>query len=248
MLPGIVYLLKESKNILNMELFDAARNGREKRQDVDILDNYGRSLLMLTALGGHSACMKILVDRGADINAADNEGRTALMWAAFSGHGACLKLLLDRGADVNVQNTNGWTALICAACSGHSTCLTMLLDRGAGVNTVTHLGRTALMWASWKGHDACIKILVDRGADVNVQDFVGWTALQWAVHGRDTLSRDTIIVELVKAGDRSWNHVPTPCQGLERAFRPVYTTAPNELPELFRRLRPCVQDVVRSIT
>jgi hypothetical protein len=55
-----------------------------------------------------------------------------------------------------------------------------------------------------------------------------------------------IIVQLVTAGDRSWQHVPTPCVGLEMALRSVYTNAPQELPALFRRLQPQVQEVVRN--
>ena len=120
--------------------------------------------------------------------------------------------------------------------------LRALLDRGADVNAAADAGWTALMSAAFNGHDACLTVLLDRGADVNLQSNNGMTVLIYAAFN----GHDAIVVQLVTAGNRSWQHVPTPCVGLEMALRSVYTNAPQELSELFRRLEPQVQDVVRN--
>ena len=41
--------------------------------------------------------------------------------------------------------------------------------------------------------------------------------------------------------------MPMPCKGLERALHSVYTQAPDELPELFKRLEQHRQEIFRYI-
>ena len=45
-----------------------------------------------------------------------------------------------------------------------------------------------------------------------------------------------IMTTLVAAGDRSWESVPTPCPGLEAAMLSVWQAAPDEMPELVKRM------------
>ena len=56
-----------------------------------------------------------------------------------------------------------------------------------------------------------------------------------------------VITALVAAGDRSWECVPTPCPGLEAAMLSVWQAAPDELPELVKRLDEEMKKVVQEV-
>lgn len=58
--------------------------------------------LSIASMQGHTAVVKLLLDRGANINTAHgNMGWTALSAAAYKGHTDTVKLLIDKGADIN---------------------------------------------------------------------------------------------------------------------------------------------------
>jgi cytohesin len=59
----------------------------------------GRSALMRAAAGGHTDCVRALLEVGADTLAADNAGDTALTLASHEGHSDCVRLLVEAGAD-----------------------------------------------------------------------------------------------------------------------------------------------------
>ena len=50
--------------------------------------------------GGHTATVKILLDKCTDVNVKTREDTTPLHGACECGHDAVVSLLIDRGADV----------------------------------------------------------------------------------------------------------------------------------------------------
>ena len=92
-----------------------------KRGDVDAMERFmeeGESLdepepdssttpLAWTALHGHVAAAKWLLDNGADVTALNADGSTALHSAAFMGRAEIVQLMLERGADPNAKHPNG---------------------------------------------------------------------------------------------------------------------------------------------
>ena len=60
-----------------------------------------------TALHGHVAAAKWLLDNGAEVNALNGDGSTALHSAAFMGQAEVVQLMLERGADPNAKHPNG---------------------------------------------------------------------------------------------------------------------------------------------
>lgn len=72
----------------------------------------GISPLMLAAMNGHTAAVKLLLDMGSDINAQIETNRnTALTLACFQGRTEVVSLLLDRKANVEHRakvNSNFW--------------------------------------------------------------------------------------------------------------------------------------------
>ena len=58
--------------------------------DVNAEDQDGDTAVMWAALGGHSACLKNLIDAGADVNRVNKKGDfTALILAATNGAEKC---------------------------------------------------------------------------------------------------------------------------------------------------------------
>ena len=103
------------------DLLGAAREGDRDRveellgtegNDVDDTDKEGATAIILAAIGGHLAVVKLLIHLGADMNQQDRvSGWTALMQATFYGHQEVVTALLRGGADPTVTAFNGCTAL-----------------------------------------------------------------------------------------------------------------------------------------
>mmetsp|Transcript_80625 Transcript_80625/g.261254 ORF Transcript_80625/g.261254 Transcript_80625/m.261254 type:complete len:266 (-) Transcript_80625:76-873(-) len=108
--------------------------------DLDVKDSRGYTALMIAAMKGHVAGVRLLAQYGADLNAADSRGWTATTHAAFNGQHGCLSLLAEGGADLDAKDFLGTTAAIRAALGGHEHCLMVLADHGADLLTVDNLG------------------------------------------------------------------------------------------------------------
>ena len=61
-------------------------------------DERGYTALHLSAMKGHDACLKLLLEAGADITAKNKDGKTPLDLAKMNGHTACIALLETAGA------------------------------------------------------------------------------------------------------------------------------------------------------
>src|SRR5689334_20269506 len=76
---------------IDQEFFGVLRGGNvrqlqralDKGAAVNGRDSAGNTPLMLSAVYGDTACVRLLVERGADVNATNQAGATALMRAAF---------------------------------------------------------------------------------------------------------------------------------------------------------------------
>jgi ankyrin repeat protein len=65
----------------------------DKDAKVDTVDQLGRTPLHRSALLGHGAAAKLLVDRGAVVDAVDNDGHTARDLAEEMDQGPAIKAL-----------------------------------------------------------------------------------------------------------------------------------------------------------
>ena len=130
-------------------------------------DEYGNTALHVAAVQGHTACIGVLLDRGADIKIKTNQGLTALHIAAHQSHTVCIGVLLDRGADAEIKTNQGATALHLATQRGHTECIGVLLDRGADIESKESQGFTALHVATDQGHIECTRLLLDRQAVID---------------------------------------------------------------------------------
>lgn len=138
--------------------------------------------LLAASYLGHSACIKLLLQRGAEIEVKDvPRGNTPLLWASEKGHGAVVRQLLDAGATVDSQNRRNETSLLLATNRGHFAIVEQLLEAGADVHARDKTGETALFVASSRGDEAVVKLLLKYGSDPNTAAKYGKTPLMEAI-------------------------------------------------------------------
>jgi ankyrin repeat protein len=85
---------------------------------IALRDELGRTALLVSALLGRTACVKVLLAARADVTVADNGGCTALHLAASHGKLDCLRALIAAHAPLNSRAKVGDTALHAAAQRG----------------------------------------------------------------------------------------------------------------------------------
>ncbi len=100
--------------------------------DVNALDRYGQTALMLAAHEGHVLVVRELVAHGASLNHTAKFGLSALMLAVIADHPEVVRLLLDAGADTGLRGSQPTapfydkTALELADSMGRVRCAEML--------------------------------------------------------------------------------------------------------------------------
>ena len=93
--------------------------------DINALDRYGQTSLMIATRQGHVEVVRLLVDRGATLNHHAKYRITALMQAVISGHLQIVQMLVETGADTAIRGTGapgfaGKTALDLALAAGRT--------------------------------------------------------------------------------------------------------------------------------
>ncbi|PKK46687.1 hypothetical protein CI102_10605, partial [Trichoderma harzianum] len=110
--------------------------------------------LIIASHYGHSAVIKLLVEKGADIEAKDDKyGWTPLLWAAEHGDEASIKLLIGKGANIEAKdNRYGRTPLSWAVGSGNEAIVKLLVEQGADIEAMDNeYGQTPLSLAAKYG-------------------------------------------------------------------------------------------------
>ena len=229
----------------------------EHGADVDGFSAHVRQTPLTEACGSNTKLdiTRLLIDAGADLNGVGGD-IAPLHHAAFNGNTEAVELLIQSGADVNILSSRGYglpagsTPLHFAAVRDSLDCINSLLAAGADSNIANSEGRTPLHLVALHSSFDVITALLDAGCDPLHQDNDGRTPLQHLYHARSRYmhfyneKQFNMTTTLVAAGDRSWECVPTPCPGLEAAMLSVWQAAPDELPELVKRMENPPQTLI----
>jgi ankyrin repeat protein len=86
---------------------DAARLAEllEAGAEVDALDRYGQTALMLSARNGHNNAVCVLLDAGAELDHTAKYNLSALMLAAINDRLEIVEQLVAAGADLEIEGT-----------------------------------------------------------------------------------------------------------------------------------------------
>ncbi|OGS96397.1 MAG: hypothetical protein A3H31_02880 [Gallionellales bacterium RIFCSPLOWO2_02_FULL_57_47] len=76
-----------------------------KGADMNALDRYGQTAIMLAAHAGHRELVEILIAHRANLNTTARFGLSALMLAVVAGHAEVAHLLAKAGADLTLRGT-----------------------------------------------------------------------------------------------------------------------------------------------
>lgn len=181
-------------------------------------------------------------------------GVTPLLLAAWANRAEAATELLRAGAAASATDSFGCGFFHYAAagdpapCPGMAAAATAAAALGADVRG--RLGCEFGVCASLPIHFAAyfrnkdiLEVLLRCGADATARDNRGATPLKLFCCGSGDAPRPirspmeaAMVVRLVAAGDRCWGALPARCRGLEAALPAVAAAAPEELPQLFRRL------------
>ena len=102
--------------------------------DVDALDRFGQSALMIAARCGHLEVVRVLVDAGADLDRTAKFGLSATMLAVVNGRDDVALALAEAGADLGLVGSGapgfaGRSAADLARDRGADTLARILEDR-----------------------------------------------------------------------------------------------------------------------
>ena len=76
--------------------------------DINSLDKYGQTALMLAALYGADEVVRVLLLNGADKNVTAKYRLSALMLAVVNHRTDVAKQLIDAGADLSIRGSGAW--------------------------------------------------------------------------------------------------------------------------------------------
>lgn len=204
---------------------------RGRDNDVNVVDQGGRTALLIASALGYIDIISLLMSKGANINAQSNLGISSLMVAVRSG---CLDtvctLLGYHSLDLTIAETScGYTALILAiTTSSQDDIIEALIHRhrhhhhhhdnkSSDLNVQDFNGHTALMHAAIRGKPDIASLLLRQGAACDVQDFDGKTALHHAAE-RGCL---TLVMELL-------DHQADPNKQDHKGYTPLMYSLEND--------------------
>ncbi|XP_043978158.1 serine/threonine-protein phosphatase 6 regulatory ankyrin repeat subunit C-like isoform X2 [Gambusia affinis] len=133
---------------------------------IDAQDTQGQTALILAALGRHTDCVHILLEKNANPDAADKRGFTAMHRAAMLGSEDSVLALLEHGASALCRDAQGKTPLHLAASCGHTKLLHILLGAAKKADPLDSMldfrGYTPTHWAAYHGHEGCLHHLLEN--------------------------------------------------------------------------------------
>lgn len=124
----------------------------------------GYTPLHLAAINDNTACIKVLIERGAKIDAKNViDGSNALHYAIMYGHSETAKKLLSLNANKNIRHEDDRVLVHLAAMSGNKDCLEFIIEKfPEDINTTDGSDNTLLHLAAQFGNKECLELLAEK--------------------------------------------------------------------------------------
>ena len=198
--------------------------------DVNAVDRYGNTALMLASRRGHLSTVSTLLAAGVDINSRTIDGESALHVAVRAGQPVIMEVILRHGANVDARDSMNWTALHYVSVFGENPLsANVLLEAGANFHAKDDSGCTALHLSVEKARTETALALLRRGARLDESNNDGNTALHLACRSLSSNLHHTVDLLLRwGASEAAVNNAgQTPLQLLDTCIRGL-KTSPNE--------------------
>lgn len=127
-----------------------------KGVDLNVVDFYGCTALMLAATWGHLNVVQALIRAGANLDMQDDNGNTALLLAYINERHDTVGTLIEAGADINL---GAHTMLHLAVSRMVPTMVRRLITMGVDTNKRNAEGLTAEELAQRRGYQYIVDIL-----------------------------------------------------------------------------------------
>ncbi|XP_014251437.1 ankyrin repeat and KH domain-containing protein R11A8.7-like [Cimex lectularius] len=157
--------MEDPVDILKNDIYDLIfqiETGILSIDDLEVLDELGKTLYVSVELGLYDVCEK-LIKFNCEIDSVDENGRTPLMSACHNGNVRIADLLLKNGSNPEHKDEFGNTPLLLAIENGHIELVEILLKNVKSAYSETLLGLTTpLAVASFCGENEIVEILLQR--------------------------------------------------------------------------------------
>lgn len=127
-----------------------ARAVRYAPDQLNLIDEYGYTPLIQTAIVNDLAKAEILLSAGAEVDMPDLTGRTALFWAADNQNLALCQLLLEHHANPNAYSSGGQPVLVMPMMKGARDVVELLQQHGAKLSFAQDFLNAKLMGHSFE--------------------------------------------------------------------------------------------------
>lgn len=107
-----------SHNSDEEKLVNCAKSLIKNNADLNAMDRFKTTALMLACTQGHEKLVCLLLDAKCDLDKFDNDGQTALHMACMHNYPSIARLLIEHGANVTIKDRRGRLPLDVAATKG----------------------------------------------------------------------------------------------------------------------------------
>jgi len=155
----------------------------ERGADINVVDGYGHTPLMIASGYGKLDTIRYLVEQGADLHMKNYKGFNALLISAKYGEFDTMKYLVEQGAQLHEKNNKGDDAFLLCLRHNNLDMVKYLLDQGADINIKDKKGYNALMLSSYFGYFDLVEYLIEQGISLYETDEEGLNAVDYATKG-----------------------------------------------------------------
>ncbi|RKP01832.1 hypothetical protein CXG81DRAFT_18400 [Caulochytrium protostelioides] len=149
----------------------------QKTLDLDIVDTYGRTALMIATMHNHAAIAELLLQAGASTHIQDHLECNVLHYQLFHADPHLEALLFTHEEDMAVIDKGDMSLLQHAIRLGNHRVAHRLAQAERHVDFADGHGQTALHWAAMLNVQDLMIALLDRGARVDLRDEQGRLAV-----------------------------------------------------------------------
>lgn len=198
----------------NIDAMNELINVEKSKCDLDIVDNYGRSALMIASKypnkNNNINIVKSLINTKCNLNTVDKFGRSALMIACRNSNTTSnidtVNLLINAGADLNIRDINGKSALLIAVqhSNANSNIATVkaLINARCNLDSLDKTGWSPLTYACYNYRNypfiECVNELIDAGANINILNKKNCSCLMHAARYCGTTSTIDCVKLLIR--------------------------------------------------